>query len=70
MSLPGYIHELSHAMSAIEESTEIENELNAAQTANDVRRVLQAHRQFYLSMSQTVRAGFNDRIKQLFVRLP
>jgi hypothetical protein len=70
MSLPGYIHELSQDISAIEESTEIENELSQARTANDVRRVLQNHRQFYLSMSQTVRAGFNDHIKQLFLKLP
>jgi hypothetical protein len=70
MSQPAYVHELSRAMSAIEESTEIETELNQARTANDVRDVLRRHRQFYLSMPQTVRAGFNDRIKQLFVRLP
>jgi hypothetical protein len=70
MSLPGYIHELSQDISAIEESTEIANELSAARTANDVRNVLQRHRQFYLGMSQTVRAGFNDQIKQLFLKLP
>jgi len=70
MSLPGYIHDLSRAMSAIEESTEIENELNAARTANDVRRVLQAHRQFYLAMSQVQRAELNYKVKELFGRLP
>jgi hypothetical protein len=70
MSAPSYITELSHAISAIEESTEIENELNRARTADDVRRVLQAHRQFYLSMSQIERAELNHKVKELFVRLP
>jgi hypothetical protein len=70
MSLPGYIHELSRAMSAIEESTEIESELNAARTANDVREVLHRHRQFYLGMSMPVRAEFNNRVKGLFAKLP
>jgi hypothetical protein len=70
MSIPSYVRELSQDISAIEESTEIENQLNAARTANDVRRVLQAHRQFYLAMSQTERATLNNKVKELFVRLP
>jgi hypothetical protein len=70
MSVPDYVRDLSRAMSAIEESTEIENELAAARTANDVRRTLQAHRQFYMEMSQTQRAMLNVKVKELFAKLP
>jgi hypothetical protein len=70
MSAPDYVRDLSRAISAIEESTEIERELDRARTADDVRGVLQRHRQFYLEMSPTMRGELNTKVKELFARLP
>ena len=45
-------------------------EVVVAKTVADVRRVLEAHRQFYLSMEFATRAAFNEKIKRLFEVLP
>jgi hypothetical protein len=70
MGQPDYVHSLSEDIAAIEESTEIEVELTAAKTVDDVRACLERHRSFYLAMSSVERGVFNDRIKELFARLP
>jgi hypothetical protein len=70
MSQPDYVRTLSRDLELIEESTEIEKELAAVTTANEVRNTLQRHRQFYLGMSMPARAEFNTRVKDLFAKLP
>jgi hypothetical protein len=67
---PDYVRELSADISAIEESTQVQNKLNAARTVGDVRQVLEAHRQYYLAMEFATREAFNNRIKKLFEALP
>jgi hypothetical protein len=66
MSQPDYIVSLSADMTAIEESTALNNELNAATTCTDVRVALERHRQHYLSMSMPERASLNNKVKKLF----
>jgi hypothetical protein len=67
---PDYIRTLSDDISAVEESTLVARDLKNAKTVADVRRVLEAHRQFYLSMEFATRAAFNEKIKRLFEVLP
>jgi hypothetical protein len=67
---PDYIRTLSDDLSAIEESTQVANELRDARSVADVRACLERHRAYYLSMELATRAVFNEKIKRLFEVLP